>query len=62
MIKGFIVATTDKGEKILIHVNSIFSIKADGDGCVIQSIGAGENHIVLKESLATIIEKIDEKV
>ncbi len=61
MINGFIVATTLEGAKILIQVKSIFSIKAQGDGCLIQSIGAGENHVALKESLADIIEKIDGK-
>lgn len=62
MIKDFIVATMPNGEKVLIQVHSIFTIMGNNDGCKIQSVGAPDNAIVVTESLATIIEKIDKKV
>lgn len=61
MIKDFIVATEPNGEKILIQVNNIFSISGFNEGTKIQSIGSFENSVVVKESLADIIEKIDGK-
>ena len=62
MIKDFIVATEPNGEKILIRVESIFSVSGNNDGCKIQSIGAIENAVVVKESLSEIVEKIDGKI
>ena len=62
MIQDFIVATNVSGKKVLIQVHSIFRIEeADDGGTMIQSIGAGENHVNVKESLAEIIEKMDKK-
>ena len=62
MIQDFLVATLPNGEKILIQVHNIFSIFGNDDGCTIQSIGAADNAVVVKESLAVIIEKIDKKI
>ncbi len=63
MIQDFIVATKDNGKKVLIQQHSIFYMTEDedGKGTIIQSIGAGENHLKVKESLSLLIEKIDRK-
>lgn len=61
MIHDFIVATATSGDKVLVQVHNIFAITETKDCVKIQSIGAPGNSVEVKESLATIIEKIDKK-
>ncbi len=62
MIDGFIVATKENGEKILIQVKNIFSISGNEDGTRISSNSGSENAVYVTEPLDIIVDKINGRV